>query len=202
MDIEQKLSAVVGIYFQLVEKCEGDISNLEVTLKQDESAVKVFENLLIIADEIDNDTSGKFVSKDLRFILDWVRTISKLRYGSGRRIGDILHEVMERYVSDEDEEAVSILDKLASLPSYEPNEWMRRSFLIESIFIRPLSTVPPDLISRLEETMSCFIYGNILAGVTLCRATLKTCLHYKYPNLGWEDSGDKKMSLGMFINDW
>ncbi len=202
-NIDEILAGYIRIVIRLKElisdKAKGDWSKLGLLVENDGEARRLYDQISQYEDEFRESTSlgNVFIfSEQLESIFEALGETClnhedkpSLEYeleDARNMIADLTHE---------DDYRVIALDNLARLPNYNPDDWIRRKYMIRGIYLGQGARIPAHLIRRIEEACCSFIYGNFLACVALARATTETALKEKYKVL----FDGKKITLGKLI---
>ena len=93
----------------------------------------------------------------------------------------------------EDWGIVGALNVFFSLPSYDPDAWLKRRFLIRGVRISSNSTnIPQKIEIGFREACTCFIYGQNIASAALARSVMDAAFKDKFECF-------KNMKLGDII---
>ena len=109
---------------------------------------------------------------------------------------ELLRDMVADLMCDGEEDyRVKALDNLTQLPNYAPDDWIRRKYLFQGIYLPPHSSnkIPEDLIQMIEETCFSFIYGNFFASIALARAATEIALKERFPSF-------RKLSFDIIVN--
>jgi hypothetical protein len=88
--------------------------------------------------------------------------------------------VGEETVGDETQDD---FEHLLKLPNFNPNDWLRRNFLIGGTYIPSgKMKVPPRIIKGYHESYKCFIYGFFSAACAMSRSVLELILCDNFPH--------------------
>jgi hypothetical protein len=86
---------------------------------------------------------------------------------------------------------VPALRALFSLPSFDPDSWIKRRFLIRGLTIFPKDTdLPTEIKNRYVELISCFIYGHFHSCFALSRSIVEIAFKTKFPAMSNSSLGD------------
>ena len=196
-NIEEILIKYVEARLQLseviIEKVKGDWSKLSILIENDEKAYKSFDTMLNSLNEFREATSvGKFFTypKEFKKIYELLEKITLKpdpEFSVGFSLGEARDMIADLMSDGEEDRRAKALDQLAQLPNYSPDDWVRRKYLIQGIYLSQTNKVPPYLIPRIKEAYFSFIYGNFLASIALARAILEMALKDRFPVLKVKD---------------
>ena len=181
------------------EIANGDCSKIDLIYNNDEKFRELSAELLDSLEDFENaTTAGKVYTYSDQF-LSLIRSLKK-RKSSSKEISDkcqlsvLLEHARDDWAGkDEGIEGrfTKRFDAFFSLPNYDPDNWLKRKFILKGIYIYPskLKNVSKSIIQGFNESCSCFIYGNFLAATAMSRSILELMLKtnfqefYNYDNL-------------------
>lgn len=175
----------------------GNWSKLELILENDEQANKqvgeICNKINSSLEDLENKTYGVSVYSLSSSFLSIFKQMEKKLSSSKKdlnkgSISAFLEHIRDDWdwKSEEIEDTrwiVRQLDSFFSLPNYDPDNWLRRKFLIKGMdfSISELSKISKNAIQGFHESCTCFIYGIYLATVAMARSTLELMLKDKFP---------------------
>lgn len=181
--------AVIGLKRVIREKAKGDWSKLAILVKNDEEARQLDEKRSYYEGEFRESTvlgnlytCSKGVMKAISdFLLEEDQSEQAAKTSLEWDI-EAARDAIADMLQDEEDYRVVALDSLARLPNFSPDDWVRRKYMIDGIYLGEGTEVPSHLIQRIEEACYSFIYGNFLSCVAMSRAAIETALKEKYPD--------------------
>jgi len=186
------------------EKAQGDWSKAELIIQNVDGAKQLIDEIDQSFYDFEHSTSaGKLyqVSDELNALFNNM-SINLSNYGSKASITTWLEHMYDDWSWKteeghvEDYGIVQALRLVFLLPSFNPDEWLRRRFLIRGVRISSdLIHMPKTIETRFNEACTCFIYGQNLATYALARAVLEVALKEKYIVFS-----SRSMTLGNIIN--
>lgn len=180
-------------------KANGHWDKLPLLIKNHKRAEELFETMVNLEDHFREAASlGKIFTypeelEPLYKLINAMSSVEESKLDLQGYLEDIKY-MIEDLFKEKDEWAKAI-QEITQLPNYRPNDWIRRKYMVQGIYIPSETTaIPKHLIQRLEEACYSFIYGNFFSTVALARATVETALKTKYPEL-------KNLTLHEITND-
>jgi len=135
------------------------------------------------------ETHGKIIrtpKKELSVdekVLEVCKIFALLKYGGGQYCSAL--DYMKEYMrGDQDLDSViltiELIEELLSLRGFDPDGFMGRKFEIEGIYVKDPIKLNKIVEKHFDEAVNCYIYGNFLAGMGMCRAILERAFEEKY----------------------
>ncbi len=195
-----------GLENLVKEKGKGDWSKLPFLMENDEEARQLEKQYSYYKEQFREHTalgnlytSSEGVIKALSdFLLEEQRAKNDSKNSIACGLEDTRNMIAEVMEDGEEDYRVVAFDNLINLPNYSPDDWFRRKFMIEAIYLTEGTEIPLHLVQRIEETCYSFIYGNFLACIALARATTETALKETYPIL----FQGAEPTLAEFLKQW
>jgi len=181
------IRAIIGLDELIRNKAKGDWRKLDILLENDDEARLLDEQMSQYEDEFREGTS---LGNIFTFSDELEDVFKALGDGSLKREDKVSLqcelEAARDMIADlthEDDDRVVALDNLARLPNYNPDDWIRRRYQFQAIYVPLQTDIPPYLVRMLKEANYSFVYGNFLASAALTRAILEYTLKERFPQL-------------------
>ncbi|MCH8014583.1 MAG: hypothetical protein IH823_07395 [Candidatus Dadabacteria bacterium] len=203
MGLQTRINRFETIWIELVElhsRAEDLPDNLINELE--ELSIRIF-----------NETHGKIIpsikegDSQKEILLKLARSFASIKYGGGEnRYWNMLSVARDwAELSDKYQEDVKVFDELFSLPNFEPDAFMARRFELEGVYVSDATRLNEIVKRRFDEAINCYIYGNYLGGLAMCRAILEIAFVDMYkdecPTYFLQRKNKIEVKLGAFIHD-
>ena len=180
--------AKLGLDNLISELANGDWSKIGLIYDNNEKCRELCKELSDSLKDFENaTTAGKVYtcSDQLRSLMKSLekQNLSSKEISSKSQISVLLEHARDDWESkDEYKLHVEKYDAFFKLPNYDPDNWLRRKFILKGIFISPsiLKNVPESVMQGYNEACACFIYGNYLATAAMARSVLELMLKDKF----------------------
>ena len=211
MNEEMKLliryaKASAGLHTIIEEKAKGDWSKARLLIRNDPAAKAHMDEMLSASMEFRKLTSsGKFykIPTEFRELADLALDYSQ---GEIKEIEELsilkdffdyikgAKELWDGHDLDvptlDDDNIITALDMLMNLPFYDPDAWLRRSFLIEGVRVSPNTNLLKKVEDAYREACATFIYGQMNATCAMARSVMEAALKEAYYQNQYRNLGD------------
>ncbi len=175
-----------GLSNLIDEIANGDWSKFDLIYNNNEKFRELYDEMFDSLKDFENvTTAGKAYtcSDQLLSLVELIEQHPSSKENPNKcKIADDLEYARDLYAGNNFENHVETFDAFFTLPNYDPDNWLKRKFILKGIFISSsiLKKVSESGVQGYNESCACFIYGNYLATFAMARSVVELMLKDKF----------------------